>query len=466
MLSPYSDNNIVTVNSVAGSGKTSVCYEIIKALKPKKGFYTAFNKAIVEDSKKKFGNFIDCKTIHALAYSVIKPKNIEDFSYLSIEEDIPYETKASVIKGIDDFFRSSYTNIYEYLENTTFNEIIQNLILKYTNAMLVGDIPVTFNYLLKCLHLLLLHKEIILEYDLLILDECQDTTAVTLEIFKNIKSKKKIILGDTYQNIYSFIDTVNGFKLLDNTINLKLTKSFRCNVDIAKKVEIYGKQFLSEDFVFTGVDRENCDIKTESYIARTNASLVYRMHEMHLNHQNYVLTRPINEIFELPIALFMASKGKPILNKKYKYLEKEYEKFEQQGLNKITSFYKYLNETVKDIQLKSAVGLLSNFSNRNINLFEVQSKAKLLRPNKNIILTTAHAFKGLETDYVYIEDSLNNSIANIINTDSEYLSSEEEENLNVYYVAISRARIALDNAIYAVENIKKSYRKQENIDVE
>ena len=463
MLSHYSYNNIVTVNSVAGSGKTSVCYEIIKALKPKKGFYTAFNKAIVEDSKKKFGNFIDCKTIHALAYSIIKPKNIEDFSYLSVEEDISYEIKAFVIKGIDDFFRSSYTNIYEYLENTTFNETIQNLILKYTNAMLVGDIPVTFNYLLKCLHLLLLHKEVTLEYDLLILDECQDTTAVTLEIFKNIKAKKKIILGDTYQNIYSFIDTVNGFKLLNNTIDLKLTKSFRCNVDIANKVEIYGKQFLGEDFVFTGVEREDCDILTKSYIARTNASLVYRMHEMHLNHQNYTLTRPINEIFELPIALFMASKGKTVLNKKYKYLEKEYEKFELEGLNKITSFYKYLNEVVKDIQLKSAVGLLSNFNNRNINLFEVQSKAKLIRPNKNTVLTTAHAFKGLETDYVYIEDSLNSSVTNLLN--AEDLSTEDEENLNIYYVAISRARLSLDNAIHAVENARKSNNKQENIDV-
>ena len=45
------DERIITVNSIAGSGKTSTGEAVIKAFKPKHGFYTAFNKAIIKRGK-------------------------------------------------------------------------------------------------------------------------------------------------------------------------------------------------------------------------------------------------------------------------------------------------------------------------------------------------------------------------------------------------------------------------------
>lgn len=56
LKSPESNNRIVAVNSVAGAGKTYTAKAIAEALKPAKGLYTAYNKAIVEDSKKKIKN--------------------------------------------------------------------------------------------------------------------------------------------------------------------------------------------------------------------------------------------------------------------------------------------------------------------------------------------------------------------------------------------------------------------------
>lgn len=53
LKSSESDNRIVAVNSVAGAGKTYTAKAIAQALKPATGLYTAYNKAIVEDSKKK-----------------------------------------------------------------------------------------------------------------------------------------------------------------------------------------------------------------------------------------------------------------------------------------------------------------------------------------------------------------------------------------------------------------------------
>ena len=162
------NDKIIAINAIAGSGKTSTGEAVIRAYKPNNGFYTAFNKAIVTDSKKRFGNLVEAKTIHALAYQHIKPtKSIEDLSYSTIKESCSYEDKAFIIDTLDDFFRSNSSDIHEYAVSKTDNEYLQNIITDYAHAMLEGRIPPTFNYMLKCLHIMMLHKEIEIDFDLL-----------------------------------------------------------------------------------------------------------------------------------------------------------------------------------------------------------------------------------------------------------------------------------------------------------
>lgn len=460
-----SDNRIIAVNSIAGSGKTSTGEAVIRAYKPKSGFYTAFNKAIVEDSKRRFGNLIDAKTIHALAYKYVKPtKSIEDLNYLTIKENISYEDKAIVIDALDDFFRSSSVDVYEYATTKTNNEKLQELIANYASMMLEGKIPPTFNYMLKCLHIMLAHKEIEIDYDLLILDECQDTTAVTLEIFKLINAKRKVMFGDKYQNIYSFMNTVNAFEELDDLNLLRLTKSFRCNPYIADLVDVYGKKYLEEDFVYVGNDDvEPEDTFKVAYITRTNAMLIERMHNLLSEGQTFTLTRNVNEIFALPMALLNAASGKPVFDKRYKYLEKEYKNFNQVRRD-YSSFYEYISMVTEDALLENVTKTLMSFSNKRINIYELKAKVQeIKKPNPNIILTTAHAFKGLEMDSVYIEDDLNNSVnrtlqrmrdlipivsASTMLDTKKFLSKEQKEDLNTYYVALSRARTAITNVGY------------------
>jgi len=451
MLSSESDNKIVAVNSVAGSGKTSTALAVVRALNPNKGIYTAFNKAIVQEATKKFPSNIEVKNIHALAYKYVKPKRIEDFTYTSITENISYSEKAMVIKALDSFYRSDSTDISEYLDNNCSFSYISDLVEKYANLMLQEKIPSTFNFMLKCFHLMLL-DELNIDTDLVLLDEAQDTTAVTLEIFKNIHAKKKIMLGDTYQNIYSFMDTVNGFKVLKDTINLQLTKSFRCDEAIAEKVEDFGILAFNPTFRFKGTNSSMPSNPTTSYISRTNAALIDRMNECHENNITYSLVRPIKEIFELPLALIMVNSGKSLYSNKYKFLEQEY-KIYSNDINlryEYKNYYSYLQHKTQDIAVINACRLLLAFYTKGINIFDVMKTAEKMRPNKNTILTTAHAFKGLETDIVYLENDINvctkNSLEMLkIVTDIDNLDSVHIENLNTYYVALSRARHKLYN---------------------
>ena len=455
MTLPDSTGEIVGVNAVAGSGKTTTAQEVIRALQPTNGFYTAFNKAIIEDSKSKFGDKVECKTLHALAYKYVRPKRpLEELSYTTITEDhIDYEDKAVIIKTLDEFYRSAYINIYDFLEDSDLidNEELEELVVKYAEAMLNNQIPQSFNYLLKCFHIMLVNNEINVDFDLFILDECQDTTAVALEIFKVIKSKKKIMLGDEFQNIYSFMNTVNGFEIIEDAITLSLTQSFRCSTEIADRVDFFGKKFLTKSFKFTGnSDIIDTDIKTVSYISRTNAAIISRINSLHHTNTPYSLTRDLKEIFALPLALVNAASNKPVYDRRYRYLEKEYNEYRRSFTNvsNVTTFYSFLNEKIKDEQLQSSINLLMMFNKKGINIFDVLSKAKQVKPDNTTIVTTSHAFKGLETDEVYIEDCLNNTITLALKKGEHNYTKEDKENFNVYYVAITRAKKILNNAYY------------------
>ena len=119
MTSNDSINKIVSVNSVAGSGKTSTAEAVIDALKPNKCLYTAFNKAIIVEGSKRFKNYnVSSKTLHALAYNYIKPKKgISNFTYSSIKEFISYSQKNEIIEVIGSYFRSKYISLDDFYKN-------------------------------------------------------------------------------------------------------------------------------------------------------------------------------------------------------------------------------------------------------------------------------------------------------------------------------------------------------------
>ena len=448
------DNRIIAVNSIAGSGKTSTGDAIIRAVHPKNGFYTAFNKAIVTNSAARFGNLVKCKTVHALAWQYIRPSSIEEFTPNSIKENISYEDKLTVINILDGFYRSAFTDIEEYVDLATEDEVTKDLVISYAIMMLEGKIPVTFNYLLKCLHLLLLNKELELDFDLFILDEAQDTTAVTLEIFKLINSDKKIIFGDKFQNIYTFMDTVNAFEELNDLNLLRLTKSFRCNPFVAETVEHFGRQYLEDDFQFKG----NPDVIQEygastAYLSRTNASVIERMYTLMTLGFKFHSVRNIDELFALPLVIDTLMQYRVLTDPRYKFLEKEFYKY--LSSNCYGDFTDYLQLNMGSPAIVSACNTVNKFKKLKIDIKYLKERIKACNTDKRLIVTTAHAYKGLEADTVIIENDLNNSVNNAILSYQDAkenfaidLPREVKEDLNTYYVALSRAKTVLNNVHY------------------
>lgn len=483
LKSPKSDNRIVAVNSVAGAGKTYTAKAIAEALKPVKGLYTAYNKAIVEDSRKKIKN-IDVRTLHSLALKYSPNKNLGNLNYKSITEDLTYRAKKDIIDLLEGFFLSSFLNLDEYAdykkmqEDEIIDEHTLRLAKSYFNQMLEGSISAPFNFLLKFLHIKLYtaknnNLQFNLQYELVILDECQDTTAVSLEIFKLIDAKKKVILGDTHQNIYSFMNTVNAFELLDDTILMHLTQSFRCRPEIAEIVEKYGKTFLNNDFKFKGTENISKEIKTEAHLTRSNLSLIETMHAFHKQNKHYSLTRKIDDIFELAVSIHEANQGISVTSKKYNFLELEYGKFLFNSNNNMT-YFDYLELILgTDSDIARGIKLLRKLAGEHIDIMQVKAQAEIMSDNPDVVLTTAHTFKGLEADIVYINDDLNEALLSAADKQKDFYKKNKKDvklpleitnELNIYYVALSRARIKIVNVsqLFYKENINNINTKSTN----
>ena len=438
-----SDGDIVLVKARAGTGKTSTSLAVVDALKPKKALYTAFNRAIVEEGKEKFTSNVECRTLHSLALSYVRPKNkIEDFTYLCIKEKLGYPSKLKIINAVDEFYRSDSTDMDDFLEDLLeeYPKLIP-LAVKYINQMVNDEIPPTFNFLLKYFHLLMHEEQIQVKYDLVILDEIQDSTGVALAIFKLIESPRKLGLGDPDQSIYEFMKLVNGFDILTDAKVFELTKSFRCSETIAKAVEKFGQKYLSNSFDFKGIDVPKEDGLT-AYITATNAQIVYRLNELHSEGQGYTLTRPIKDIFACPLALSNAAAGREVYHKRYKFLEKEYRQYTTSGMK---SFFSYLKANVADEEIHNSIDLLMRFKKTKINIFEVLKDAKATKSDKAITVGTGFSLKGLEFSTVYIEDDLNRAIENILEHGGP-TSDKEHTIFKVYYVAVTRSRKYLRNA--------------------
>lgn len=444
IISALENEPVVLIDAKAGCGKTSTSLAVVHYFKPKKGLYTAFNKAIVKEGEEKFPESISCQTKHAFALRYVRPKKkIESFTYLCIKEELDYPEKRQIIQAMDSFFLSKSTDMYEYLEEALEADLAA-ITCNYIEQMVDDEIPPTFNFLLKYLHILLATKAITIDLDIAILDECQDTTEVFFEIFMLLNAKRKLIVGDPFQNIYGYMNTVNAFNLIEGISPLPLTRTFRCTPEIAGRIQDFGVKNLSKSFKYVGAGTNTVD-SSVAYISRTNGSILIRMQELLEIGQTFMLTKPIKELLALPMALANVSNGRPVFHKEYRYLEREYANYTLSGHK---SFFKYLRANVKDKELISTLNFMTILASKGINIFALKKEAEAMPVNPNVTIATCHSLKGKEYGTVYIADDLNESTLEIIYNGGPTCKEDMEE-LNLAYVAISRAKHTLIGCNFA-----------------
>jgi superfamily I DNA/RNA helicase len=235
----------------------------------------------------------------------------------------------------------------------------------------------------------------------------------------------------------------------DEAINMQMTKSFRVSHDIAARVEAFARVHMSPNFIFKGVDYgESKDtIESQAFISRTNSALISEMIRLNDLEVSYNLTRPVDQIFKLPLTLMSLKPGKYV-SPEFKHLKEDMDYY-YKHIQDLRLEYASLNSFLlarhpDDVNLKSAVSLISKYGSKDI--WAAYNHAKS-HEHKNSYLTlcTAHSSKGLEFDHVEIADDLNSVIDRYKDTSYDQRDNHQQEEFRLYYVAVTRAKKSLTN---------------------
>ncbi|MGB5867490.1 MAG: UvrD-helicase domain-containing protein [Arcobacteraceae bacterium] len=448
----------IKINAFAGTGKTTTLKLISQTYKEKKILYLAFNSAIKNEASSLFPANTDVKTTHGLAFGAIKKNTNIDLNKLvnyraidiSKEFEINYNQAVSALKIFENFCNNTQNEIEpKDIEHKTAKKIF--------DRMLISKMDPTHAFYLKYYYLLISSGQIQqFNYDIIMLDEAQDTNEVTLGIFESLSSKVKIYVGDEHQQIYSFRGSKNALSKIKSDKKLYLSCSFRFNNTIATYANKLLKNFKNESVTIdTLKDSDEKTIVTNGYISRTNAQLISIISDRIQNRMPFVTVRDPNEIFTLTIEVHYI-----LMNEKDKVKRNRFLK----DFANDDDILDYANE-VDDYELKSALKMAKEYKEKLFEFKDISDKFYSAWKNKAsngfdkrvseiLFLTTAHTAKGLEWDQVIIADDFTDFADLIVDFGCDELKEfQEEQNhlpnqelldeFNLFYVAITRAKKSL-----------------------
>ena len=433
----------------AGSSKTSSIVEGSKYVpKDKSVLFCAFNKSIQEELKSKLSSRVDCLTLHSLGFRGIRQR----FGNVELNERKCWNI-------VETFFKEPRKNIdiiesicktVSFCKNTLTDtpDKIEELICKYDIDICELEIKDFINHVCKALRLNkektseinfddmiwfpFVYRINVMKYDMVFIDEAHDLTRAQIELaISAVKKSGRIIsVLDPNQAIYGWrcadSTVLDNFKERLKPKELSLPICYRCPKCVVKAAQEFVPDIMPYE---NNIEGEIIDIKTSQLVnlvkpgcfvlSRYNAPLV-----------RWCLIFLKNKI---PANIMGRDLGSNLLSLIKKSRKKT-----------ITDFLKWLNTWEKNEKEK----LLERFPGANTesitdkaeclnhlcedasSLEDVKDNIDQLFSDKDestrVTLSSIHRIKGKETDDVFIL--------------ADTLSSASQEELNIHYVAITRAK--------------------------
>lgn len=472
------------INAVAGSGKTTTLLEYAQKNAHLKILYLAYNKSLQVSLQKKLKEYklahMDISTIHSLAYKKVQANQYNlchDLKVQVIENALceyervtnqragyyPIAEYLALIKDLVNFYCNSSlialddTLLTKYIKLSDLGTKILDLINKDEKRVLTHlkhilssmknkKIDATHDFYLKMFYL---NKKLCtsLQYDLILVDEAQDISDVMIGIVE-AQNCKRIYIGDSFQQIYSFRYAINALNKIDLP-SYNLSKSFRFGNDYAKILEknlnvlyeLNSKKLLKISGLThsTKTGESNIDFsKPICVIARTTFGLVQQIiHFIHDNKKIYFeggyssysfMNQTVYSIFYLK--------------------EKKLDKITMSEIRDFESIQE-LEQFSKDTKNQDYLNVIKFVNTYGDNIFEINKKIKEKLTTKkseaDIIFTTTHKSKGLEYEQVIMADDFITK-KEITNPKNKISFLRIIEELNIYYVAASRVKKAIQMA--------------------
>jgi len=301
------DDADLCVLARAGTGKTSTNVAIAEDQPNKRFLYLAFNKRVADEGKRRFGSNVVVKTAHALAFGAVGRHfgaRIKTSPY-QIKHDLSDRFASAwasaggardqeqialyaALRAIDSFTASAAPELDddEHIAEGPYDRSLVGAIARgMWNAMSDPDdwSPVTHDVYLKIWQLALAGEHDAfgtntrsIAADTILFDEFQDASPAMLDIC--IRSGVPTIgTGDPRQAIYGFRGAVDAFGRVDFPV-LPLSVSWRFGSEIATPANDV-LQVLNETILIRGRGPRgqvvvNDTARPNAIVARTNAGLI------------------------------------------------------------------------------------------------------------------------------------------------------------------------------------------------
>jgi len=451
----------IKVIAFAGAAKTS-SQELYARSHPKERIlYIAFSKAIQLEGEGRFPANTVCRTTHSLAFSVALKLFGREGVSRKVGETWPSvvarEFGASVVmahvalRTLQAWFATSAPEVGEEHVPADMRERIPDwihavdLARECWKAMLDPQ-----NVRIKMPHDGYLHVWAtsgtkLDRYDTILLDEAQDTSPVVLEML--LRQRVKLIaVGDPHQSIFGFRGAIDAMRRFEADQTLYLTQSFRFGSGLADLANMVLGRLKGERKAIRGVG------EPQETLFRVDHSRPFA-----------VITRTNVTVFDEAVARRKDPRrfhyvGGPQALRFDKILDTYQlwrgcrEEVRDAYLRTFGSFddLKELAEQTQDAELRMLAKVVEKHKDGIpwlIEEIEAKHDARLpaggLKAFEGIVFCTAHKSKGLEFDQVVLTDDYAGLFDPEDSSRPLGLGEVADEDVNLLYVAITRARRAL-----------------------
>lgn len=440
------------VQAYAGTGKTTTLYHICKKNSNKSILYLAFNKSLEQQAREgKLGQLdhVDCFTFHSFVRQQLGQNGYK------IRDVIP---EYNIIELQKIFPRLSL----DYLRNIQFEfkkfcfssdkEPVNKYVKRLWNKMIQNQIPYTHDGYLKYFELL----KVKVHYDIILLDEAQDSTECMLSIIKR-QNSSRVLIGDSYQQIYKFRGSVDPFQMIQEQLSPSkyesywLSHTFRYGIDLAHMTNLFLSDFMDISPNISSYAPQN------TYVYKFTGQSVFRSDRFLWDSalQKMLLCCTNKTLYDYVFQYISLHKHVRIIGNDKNYDEElsivqdfmnielqNYSEIQNEILNNfltledVADHFYSLDETtwINRLVLYDEYGteLISYY--RLCNIYVDQEEPEY-------IVSTIHKCKGLEFDHVKLAEDFP-----ILTMNSEIMKRKTQswkERYNTIYVAITRARKSL-----------------------
>lgn len=449
------------------SGKTFTLCKLAEMTPPiKSSIFLAFNKSIAEELGQRLPRTVKAQTLHSCALSSLCKAFSLNFS-LSDSKNFNLAKEKMEFKGVHPKripgIIMKVCRLYDLMRFNLVQDDVEAIIslgerygeeadenlakraieLRMLNKKIAdnyflkggsGKLPMDFTDMLYYATQYV-HREDFKQYNVVMLDECQDISPLQFEVVKMCKTPRGrlIAVGDEKQSIYSFmgsnLDSLQAIKNAPNTVTLPLSMTYRCAQDIvAEACKVFPDGIVAapgavKGFVGGGTFKDAQE--GDFILCRNNAPLVDAF--ITLLRQGKKCTILGKEFGDELVSLIDSVEDVWGLEQ---VLENMISKLQKKGVKSPTKCEAYdkLNEKVNVLlSLYEYFGDLETVRSRIYDIFVENA-------SRGITLSTIHKSKGLESDNIYfLEPEL---------LPSKYATTE----LALYaerclkFVAITRAR--------------------------